>query len=118
MIAHVILFSPRPGLPGDVRQQLLDGLASAATQIPSIRRFRVGRRVTHGLPGYEQAMPATYGFAAIVEFDDLEGLKAYLAHPAHSAIGGHFTTSASHALAYDFEMVDAADAAMLLAGPA
>ena len=36
-------------------------------------------------------------------------LKAYLAHPSHSAIGQHFTASASKALAYDYVMVDAGD---------
>ncbi len=59
-------------------------------------------------------MPGTYTFAAIVEFDDINGLKDYLVHPAHLAIGEHFTASAASALAYDFEMVDAADASRLL----
>ena len=110
MIAHVILFSPRTDLTADARQDLLDGLAAAAAAIPSVRRFRVGRRVMHGLPGYEQAMSEPYTFAAIVEFDDIDGLKAYLAHQAHSTIGEHFTASAARALAYDYEIVDAADA--------
>jgi hypothetical protein len=35
-------------------------------------------------------------------------LTAYLAHPAHGAIGGHFTASASDSLAYDYEMFDLA----------
>jgi hypothetical protein len=115
VIAHVILFTPRADLPASTRADLLHGLAAAAAQIPSVRRFRVGRRATHGLPGYEQAMPITYSFAAIVEFDDMGGLKDYLTHPAHLAIGEHFTASASSALAFDYEMFDAADAAQLLA---
>lgn len=110
MIAHVILFSPRADLSEADRRDLLDGLAAAAAQIPTVRRFRVGRRVTHGLPGYEQAMPPTYTFSAIVEFDDMDGLKTYLAHPSHIALGEHFTASAASALAYDYEMVEAADA--------
>lgn len=114
MIAHVILFSPRPGLSETARRDLLDGLAAAAAQIPSVRRFRIGRRVTHGLPGYEQAMADLYSFSAIVEFDDMEGLKSYLGHPAHIAIGEHFTASAATALAYDFEMVEAAEAPDLI----
>lgn len=114
MIAHVILFTPREELTGASRQDLLDGIAAAAEAIPSVRRFRIGRRVTHGLPGYEQAMSEPYTFAAIVEFDDLVGLTAYLAHPAHAAIGEHFTRSAARALAYDYEMVDAADGSAIL----
>ena len=40
----------------------------------------------------------------LIEFDDVEGLLAYLAHPQHAAIGMHFVQSAAAALAYDYEM--------------
>jgi hypothetical protein len=115
MIAHVILFHPHPDLAEADRQNLFDALGAAACGIPSIRSFRVGKRVTHGLPGYEQLMGKGYDYAAIVEFDDMDGLRAYLAHPSHAAIGGHFTASAEAALAFDYEMVEAGDAARLLA---
>ena len=110
MIAHVILFSPKSDLPPAARRDLLASLGAAVGGIPSIRRFRVGRRLKHGLPGYEQMMRDDYEFAAVIEFDDVDGLKAYLAHPSHAAIGQHFTASASKALAYDYVMVDAAEA--------
>ncbi len=113
MIAHVILFSPRPELTAEDRRGLLNALVAAASGIPSIRGFRVGRRVTHGLPGYEQMMRDDYEFAAIIEFDDLAGLTAYLAHPSHESLGRHFTASASRSLAYDYAMAEAADAAGL-----
>jgi hypothetical protein len=116
VIVHVILFSPRSDLPNASQRELIDALATAAASISSIARFRVGRRVRHGLPGYEHAMREDYSFAAIVEVEDLAGLKAYLRHPAHAAIGRHFTASASNALAYDYEMVEARDAARLADG--
>jgi hypothetical protein len=106
VIAHVVLFSPKPDLSIDDRRALLEALVTASREIPSIRRFRVGKRVTHGLPGYEQMMGDDYEFAAIVEFDDVEGLKQYLTHPSHSAIGRHFTSSAARSLAYDYEISD------------
>ena len=114
MIAHLILFTPKSGLPQGAQRDLLTALVAAAAEIPSIKRFRVGRRVTHGLPGYEQSMRDNYAFAAIVEFDDIAGLKTYLAHPSHAAIGGHFSASASHSLAYDYALVDAGEADRLL----
>ena len=106
MIAHVILFKPRPDLTEAQKQTILDAFAYAASRIPAVKRCRVGRRVTHGLPGYEMAMRDGFEYAAIVEFEDLAGLKAYLEAPAHAAIGKYFTTAADHALAYDYEMVD------------
>jgi len=106
MITHVILFKPKPDISAAERQAVVDGLTAAARGIPSIRKLRVGTRVKHGLPGYEQAMREDFDYAVIVELDDLEGLKSYLAHPLHKAIGQHFTQSSSAALAYDYEMQD------------
>ena len=114
MIAHVVLFSPKPDLsPGD-RRALVDALVAASADIPSVRRFRVGKRVKHWMPGYEQMMRDDYEFAAIIEFDDMDGLKTYLGHSSHASIGQHFTTSASRSLAYDYELVDASEFSQLL----
>jgi len=114
VIAHVILFTPKPDLSDAARRDLLDSLVGASAGIPAIRAFRVGRRVTHGLPGYEQLMRDDYEFAAIVEFDDMDGLKSYLAHPSHAAIGRHFMASAARSLAYDYTLVDAAEVRLLI----
>ena len=114
MIAHVVLFSPRADLSDADRRAMLDALVEASGDIPSIRRFRVGKRLTHGLPGYEQMMRDDYEFAAIIEFDDVDALKTYLAHPSHHAIGRHFTSSAARALAYDYALVDASDVSHLV----
>src|SRR5262249_13799617 len=77
-------------------------------------RFRLGRRVTHGLPGYEQMMAQDFEFALIVEAEDVEALKRYLHAPAHDALAHLFYTAASAALAYDYEIVAAQPAAPLL----
>ncbi len=106
MIVHVVLFSPRPDLSAADRAALVGALESAAKHIPSIKRLRVGKRVKHSLPGYEQMMHDDFEYTVIIEFDDVEGLKAYLQHPAHAAAGHHFTASASKALAYDYEVAD------------
>src|SRR5687767_12457470 len=113
MIAHVILFQPRPDLTDDERYALLAALATAAREAPSVRSCRIGGRVKHGLPGYEQLMPQ-FDFAAILEFNDLDGLRAYLQHPAHETIGNHFTSMAAAALAYDYEMGDLSEAQRLV----
>ena len=104
MIVHVILFEPRHDLSDTQRDQVLDDLRAAAAAIPTLRRCRIGPRIKLGLPGYEQAMSVDYQFAAIMEFDDRAGLEAYLRHPAHETAGRHFTESAAHALAYDYEV--------------
>src|SRR6187431_1078210 len=72
----------------------------------------IGRRVIHGRP-YEQLMTVDYEYAAILEFDTLEDLQAYLAHGTHDALAALFFEAFEVALMYDYEMTG--DATALLA---
>jgi hypothetical protein len=114
VIAHVVLLQPRATLSAAERQAAFATLARTASDVSEIRRFRIGRRVRHGLPGYEQSMTQDYEFALIIEFDGSDALKRYLKAPAHAALGHLFATATAAALAYDYEIVDAADASRLL----
>jgi hypothetical protein len=103
VIAHIVLLQPRPDLTEAQRHDALAMLERAAADVPEIRRFRLGRRVMHGLPGYEQQMSQNFEFALIIELDDVEALRRYLRAPAHAALGQLFYTATSAALAYDYE---------------
>ena len=103
MIAHIVLLQPRPELTEQQRSDALETLTGSAAKMPDIRGFRIGRRVKHGLPGYEQLMAHDFEFALIIEFDDIDALKRYLQAPAHEAMGNLFYTATTAALAYDFE---------------
>jgi Stress responsive A/B Barrel Domain len=105
VVAHIVLFRPRAGLTPDERTALVNAFSRALGEIPGIRRATVGKRVTHGRP-YEQLMQENYEFAAVLEFDDLDALKAYLQHPAHEALGERFFASFDAALIYDYEMTE------------
>lgn len=59
--------------------------------------------MTHGA-SYEPRMTAAADYVAVLEFDDLAGLQAYLRHPAHEELGARFNQSLSSALIYDFEV--------------
>ena len=103
MIAHIVLLQPRPELTEQQRSEALETLTGSAANMPDIRRFKIGRRVKHGLPGYEQLMAHDFEFALIIEFDDIDALKRSLQAPAHEAMGNLFYTATTAALAYDFE---------------
>ncbi len=103
MIAHIVLFTPRANLTARERDDLVRAFSGALEKIPSLRRSRVGRRVTHGRP-YEQLMREHYEYAAILEFDDVTGLKAYLEHPAHEQLGALFFSAFERALIYDYDL--------------
>jgi hypothetical protein len=49
-------------------------------------------------------MQQDFEFALIVEVEDVEALKRYLAAPAHAALGQLFHRATSAALAYDYEL--------------
>ena len=49
-------------------------------------------------------MRVDYEYAALFDFDDLAGLKAYLEHPAHEALATRFFEVLDEALMYDFEL--------------
>jgi hypothetical protein len=85
------------------RADALRTIERSTAGIPEIRRVSFGRRVRHGLPGYEQLMPQDFEFALIVEVDDIDALKRYLQAPGHTALGSLFYTATSAALAYDYE---------------
>jgi hypothetical protein len=109
LVAHLVLFRPRATLGEVDRAALSASFARALAEIPGVRRARVGRRVTHGRP-YERLMAEHYEYAAVLEFDDVAGLKRYLEHPAHEELGARFFASFEVALIYDYEMRDAAEA--------
>ena len=112
MIAHIVLFRPRSDLTLAAREASIRAFSIALDQIPSIRRARVGRRVTHGRP-YEELMKVDYQYAAVLEFDDIQGLKSYLEHSAHKELAASFFATFETALIYDFEL---GEGALALAG--
>jgi len=105
MIVHVVLFQPKPELTEAQRSEALATLGASADRLPQVR-LRLGRRVKHGLPGYEQFMAQDFEYALIVEAADLEALTRYLRAPAHAALAHLFYTATSAALAYDYEFSD------------
>ena len=117
MIAHVVLFRPKADLDPSSRGELASAFEDAIHAIPSIRRARIGPRVMHGRP-YEALMRSNYPYAAVLEFDDLSGLEAYLEHPAHERLASRFFDAFEDALMYDFNLQEGATGlAAALASP-
>jgi hypothetical protein len=102
MISHLVLMKPRPDLSAEERQRFIDAFEHALTEIPGIRGVRIGDRIMHGA-GYEELAPAME-YVALIDFDDLAGLQAYLRHPAHQQLGAWFRESLTSAFVYDFQV--------------
>jgi hypothetical protein len=108
---HVVLFTPRPDLSEHERETVGRALDRALTNIPGVHAFRVGRRVRTGA-AYD-ALPGDFEYCAVIEFDDVAGLRGYLAHPAHAELGRLFYTTSREAFAADYDSVDASPASAL-----
>jgi hypothetical protein len=108
MIAHVVLFRLRPDVSVADRRALIDSWATALREISSIRRAHIGQRVRIGR-SYEDLIHTDLPYAAILEFDDADGVRAYLDHPAHEAISTRFFAAIAETLIYDFEMEASAE---------
>jgi hypothetical protein len=103
LIAHVVLFRLRPDVSIEDRRALIDAWAAALNDMAMVRRARVGRRVRIGR-AYESLTRLDLPFAAVLEFDDTDGLRAYLDHPAHETIATRLFAAIAEALIYDFEV--------------
>lgn len=113
MVSHIVFMKPRPDLTVADREAFVRAFEKAIREIPSIRNVRIGRRIKHGA-AYEAVMPDTIDYVAVIDFDDLDGLQAYLRHPAHDELGARFYDSLSSAWVYDFQGGDAKDLELLL----
>jgi hypothetical protein len=107
MIAHVVLFNPKPAV-GQAQflscAQLLERLAR---EIAGVRRAAVGRRVEVDA-GYARPFgDTTYRYLCVLEFDDKPSLISYLNHELHRELGRLFWEISESALVIESEMVDA-----------
>lgn len=102
MFLHIVLFRPKVSVSATDRQAMFDALTVAAKEIPWVRRFHIGNRVTHGA-AYERIMTQDFPFSAVIEFDDLAGLQTYLQHPKHEKLGALFYQLLEIGLVYDYE---------------
>ena len=103
MIAHLVLFKPKPDLSTDDRRALILAFGRAVREVPTVRDVRIGRRVTFGA-SYEQQSANAAEFIVVIDFDDLSGLQTYLGHPAHEEISARFSQSLSSVSVYDFDV--------------
>jgi hypothetical protein len=103
MVMHIVFFRARPGLQATDREALAAAFAEALDAIPAVCGAKVGRRVMHGA-GYEREVPGHFDYAAVLEFRDVAGLQAYLAHPMHRELASQIDRCSEAIIAYDYEM--------------
>jgi hypothetical protein len=84
MVSHLVLLKIRRSLSPAGRERLVSAFERAVRDIPAVRSVRVGRRVVLGT-GYEVGMPDTADYLVLIDFDDVDGVRAYLQHRTRRA---------------------------------
>jgi hypothetical protein len=106
VIAHIVLFEPKPELDPDRLRSFARSVIEGLRSIPSIRRARIGKAIFVD-PGYQRVFgDKTYKYAAVLEFENRDGLVAYLRHPQHDRIGREFWNSCAFTTIVEVETMD------------
>lgn len=107
MTAHIVLFQPKREVPDADRLAFARQLELACREIPSVRRAIVGKAADIDA-GYARSLgDGNYTFAAILEFDDRDGLVAYLQHPLHKELGRLFWRVCERTAIVEMNLTDA-----------
>lgn len=95
MIRHVVLFKFRPEVSAETRADFVQTLRRLADEVETVRALEVGVNFTES--------PRAHDVALIVDFDDREGLAAYIEHPRHQPVRARAAALCSTFPVVDYE---------------
>lgn len=98
-VQHVVLFSYPDELSADDADEMRRQVIGWRDAIPGIRALRFGRDLT-------DARTRGYQYLLYMEFDTLDDLEAYRAHPVHQQFFAWITERNCTPLAFDYHLTD------------
>lgn len=107
MIAHIVLFEPKPGITNDQKRSFAQLLRVCARDIPSVKRAIVGPISQNNTVDRLLIGDKTYSFAAVFEFEDRGGLESYFTHESHRQLAALFWELCQATTFVDAQMADA-----------
>ena len=103
MIAHIVLFEPKATTTDEDRHVFVAALEAAVGGIETVNRSFVGSTVKIGARYEAMIGDMAYSYAAVLEFTDVAGLRAYLEHPLHEGISQLFWKNCQRTLIHDVD---------------
>jgi hypothetical protein len=95
MVDHLVLFAAREDASPEDIEDLVSSLRGLKDEIPSVVDLSVGKDFSGRAGEY------THGLA--VRFEDTDGLKEYLEHPAHLAVVEKLDAHTTGRIVADYE---------------
>jgi hypothetical protein len=77
------MFKFREGVSDEQKAEARDALNGLMGVVPSLRAMTAGLNLEHDL--YDRAVYRNWDMVLVSDFDDLEGLRRYFAHPTMKA---------------------------------
>ena len=100
MVKHIVLFKLKDDAPADLKLAAMHGFKEAIealpSRIPSIRKIEVGLNINPS---------ESWSIALYSEFDTLDDVKAYAAHPDHLAAGKLIAGVKESRACVDYEII-------------
>ncbi len=99
MLRHIVMWKFKPEAGGRTREQNMEmmcaRLLALPPRIPCIRGFEVGVDLLHSDKSYDMSL--------VAEFDDLDGMLEYRAHPEHVPVSQLMKTVIESRVVIDYE---------------
>jgi hypothetical protein len=106
LIVHIVLLRFRNDLTEAELGSFTQLVREACSEIPTVMKAYVGMR-TDVDAGYQRNFgESTYDAAAVLHFEDKDGLIAYLRHPRHAELGRAFWAISSAAVVFETDVED------------
>ncbi len=93
MIIHAVLLLPKPEVPSEELDEVMEKAKALKGKIPGIIAIQAGSNHNPNNQGY------TYGM--FLTFEDEESLKAYFPHSDHRAVGAELRRVSVNLLNFD-----------------
>lgn len=99
MVKHIVLFQLKPELSLEEKEGVMkafkQGIENLPASIPSIKKIEVGLNINSD---------EAFDIALYSEFDSLDDVRAYAAHPAHLAVAALLKDVKQSRSCVDYEM--------------
>ena len=100
MLKHIVLVKFKSETPASIIAEIAEALRALEPVIPEIRAYEVGLDTLHEARSLD--------LAVVAQFDDVDALRRYQAHPRHVPVLDQLKANAQQIVAVDYYLATSA----------
>lgn len=101
MVRHIVMFKFKEEAEGRTKKE---NLQIAKEKLEALQGVVPTLKSSYVKLNDENANPSNYDIVLVSEYDDMEGLNAYIVHPAHKMVGEFMGKVRESRACVDFEI--------------